>query len=110
MNSLPFFGRLSGRNSSNSVSFHKRERASFFFRRGKEVQYLKAGAKFRRLRDKSTEETAKVLSVSTDGFGIPHVRYEIEIGKLGAQTRFKDGPRVLALQSFIGAYREMVTR
>lgn len=110
MNSLPLSGLLSGRNSSKTVQFRERERASLFFRRGKEVQYIKAGSKFRRLRDSSTEETAKVLSVATDSFGIPHIRYEIEISKLGAQSRFKDGPRVLALKSFIGAYRELVSR
>ena len=108
MEPLRLNGRLSGRRSSSSVAFQERERASLFFKRGKSVQYLKAGSIFRRRRDDATEETAKVLSVSTDSLGIPHVRYEIEIGRRGAQTRFRDGPRVLALQSFIGAYRDPV--
>ena len=108
MGLLSISGRLSGRKSSSIVGFRERERSSLFYKDAGAVQFLKAGSTFRRRRDDATEETAKVLSVSTDSFGIPHVRYEIEIRKNGAQAQFRDGPRVLALRSFIGAFRERV--
>ncbi|MDJ0683368.1 MAG: hypothetical protein QNJ84_01570 [Alphaproteobacteria bacterium] len=108
MGLLSMNGRLSGRKSSAVVGFHERERSSLFYKDAGAVQFLKAGSTFRRRRDNATVETARVLSVATDSFGIPHVRYEIEIRKNGAHAQFRDGPRVLALRSFIGAYRERV--
>ena len=62
------------------------------------------GALFRRERPDRMIETARVITVSDDGMGIPHVRYELEIGKKKATTSVKAGSRALALETFIRTY------
>lgn len=79
-----------------------------FFRRVKDLQQVKEGAVFRRLRSDRTVETAHVLSVAQDTFGIPHVRYELSIEKPLSADRMVEGPRVLALSAFSETYRECV--
>jgi hypothetical protein len=50
-------------------------------------------------------ETAKVLSVSPDSFGIPHVRYNVSFQRRtrGVTT---EGQRVLSLRTFAERYTE----
>jgi len=52
-------------------------------------------------------ETAKVLAVRSDSFGIPHVTYQVRIRR--ANHDVQDGPRMLALKSFIKRYTEHYT-
>ena len=73
-------------------------------RRRKLQDLVTAGALFRRERPDQMIETARVITVSDDGMGIPHVRYELEIGKRRSATQFKAGTRALALDTFIGTY------
>lgn len=80
-----------------------------FFRRINDQDIVKAGATFRRERADHTVETAKVLSVDSDSFGIPHVRYELVFEKPSMSARIVDGPRVLALEAFADAYPECVS-
>lgn len=80
-----------------------------FFRRIDIQEIVKAGATFRRERPDHTVETAKVLSVASDTFGIPHVRYELVFEKPSMCSRIVDGPRVLALSTFADTYRECIS-
>ncbi len=48
-------------------------------------------------------ETATVLAVDDDSFGIPHVRYQVSIGRSDHHV-FEEGPRVLALSCFAEHY------
>lgn len=80
-----------------------------FFRRFNDQDVVKAGATFRRERPDHTVETAKVISVDPDSFGIPHVRYELVFEKPSMPSRIVDGPRVLALEAFADTYRECVS-
>jgi hypothetical protein len=52
---------------------------STFFKRGDRLEYVKPGAKCRHVHADRTVETASVLGVYADGFGIPHVRYKVVI-------------------------------
>lgn len=79
-----------------------------FFKRGRKLEYVKAGALFRRERTDHMIETAKVLSVSADTFGIPHVRYEVKMEKKCMAYSETHGPRVLALASFTDMYNERI--
>lgn len=52
------------------------------------------------------EEKAEVLSISKDGSGIPHVKFQLEV-KRGCSTPSVE-QRTLALDSFRARYREKV--
>jgi hypothetical protein len=81
-----------------------RELRSMFFRRGGSLEYITAGSSFRRIRPDMIE-TAKVLSVATDSFGIPHVRFQVCFTR-PAQRPMTDGPRILSLKTFAERYTE----
>ncbi len=103
MHSLHF----SGTSHAEYLEVNGRKRASMFFRRGKGMEFIKAGSSFRRVHPDRSVETARVLSVASDSFGIPHVRYEVVFER--AQRTVVDGPRILALSTFTDTYRERVT-
>jgi hypothetical protein len=97
---------LSGRTQAAFVGFRGSERASTFFRRGRYMEYIRRGMKFRRIKSDNSIETAEVLSVVLDGLSIPHVRYEINLERPNKIATFRDGPRILALSAFTKTYRE----
>ena len=53
-------------------------------------------------------ETATVLDIHDDSFGIPHVKYKVTIGR-SDRSLYWDCKRVLALQSFAELYDEMIS-
>lgn len=79
-----------------------------FFKREGWGDSIEAGSKFRRVRRDHTIETARVLSVRSDGLGIPHVRYELAFEIPRACERYVDSQRVLALSAFARRYGERV--
>ena len=102
---------LSGNNHADFLTSRGAERTSMFFKRKNNknnVEYIKSGSIFRRVRSDKTIETAKILSVVSDSFNIPHVRYDLEFRKPFASVDFCTGPRVLALATFIDIYKERV--
>jgi len=76
-----------------------------FFKRGSSLEYITAGSTFRRT-EAHVVETAEVLSVSTDSFGIPHVRYNVSFQRPARTATHHEGQRVLALKSFAERYTE----
>ena len=58
-----------------------------------------------RIRKQHPEVKVVVLSVSTDSFGIPHVRYNVSFQR-PARPATSEGQRVLALKSFAERYTE----
>ncbi|HEY4134476.1 MAG TPA: hypothetical protein VGO34_04620 [Alphaproteobacteria bacterium] len=56
-----------------------------------------------------TVETAQVLSLYKDTFGIPHVRYQVMFGRIDGVPHH-DGPRMLSVDAFIQQYRERIAR
>ena len=81
-----------------------RELRSMFFKRGGSLEYITAGSTFRRT-DAHVVETAEVLSVSSDPYGSPHVRYKVRFQR-PARPATNEGQRVLALRSFAERYTE----
>ncbi len=78
-----------------------------WFKRGDLESKIEPGAIFRRqAEEKNLVETASVLKVKADAFGIPHVHYNI-VYKRPHET-IADGPRVLAMESFRKRYRERI--
>ena len=82
-----------------------RELCSMFFRRGDSLEYIKAGSAFRKTHPDRMIETAEVLSVATDSFGIPHVRFQVRFQRPARDAQV-EGPRMLALKTFAERYTE----
>ncbi|HYB09976.1 MAG TPA: hypothetical protein VEJ16_09920 [Alphaproteobacteria bacterium] len=62
-------------------------------------EFVKVGASFRRVMTDLTVETAEVLDLFSDAYGIPHVRYELSIARPGRAV-YVTGPRTIALRAF----------
>lgn len=63
------------------------------------------GALFQKEHSHNLVETARVLSVSDDQFGIPHVKYEVKFERPTERGNNFEGPRVLALSVFAHSYQ-----
>jgi hypothetical protein len=77
---------------------------SFFVKRGTEVEYVKAGDRFRQHHDGRTSETAVVVSIGLDRQNIPHVRYRVRFQR--GTSQLEGGARTMALKPFLRAYSE----
>ena len=76
-----------------------------WFKRSDHDAKIEPGAIFQRqAEEKNLVETASVLKVKADPYGIPHVHYNIVYQR--PYETIADGPRVLALESFRKRYRE----
>jgi hypothetical protein len=65
------------------------------------------GASFRRACRYDMVETARVISVSPDSVGIPHVKFSLRItGPRGVS----EDQRTLSLESFQSLYRERIAK
>ena len=80
---------------------------SMFFKRGKKLEYVRAGSTFRKVHDDTMVETATILSVAVDSFGIPHVQFQVTFRRPN-RNFFDGGARMLALKSFAKHYTERV--
>jgi hypothetical protein len=99
-----------GESKGHELAEHDNGRSlsSFFLKRGRNLDDVRAGSSFQRVHRDRMVETAQVLSVGTDTNGIPHVRFQ-ESFRRPNQSRFDGGGRMLALQSFADQYCEFVS-
>jgi hypothetical protein len=67
---------------------------------------LSQGASFRRSRGSDVVETARIIAVTADPLGIPHVRFSLRIAGAG---EIAEEQRTLALASFTTLYREPIS-
>ncbi len=72
-------------------------------RKGSSTESVRTGGVYRVACGGNLVETATVLAVDDDSFGIPHVRYQVSIGRSDNHV-FEKGPRVLALSCFAEHY------
>ena len=79
--------------------------ASMFFKRGNVLEYIRPGSTFYTVHPDKMVETAQVLSVGTDSFGIPHVRFQVSFRRPD-RSLFDGGARMLALKTFADRYTE----
>ena len=96
---------LKGRSQAAYVGFRGRERSSTFIKRGRDMEYIRRGMSFHRIKPDKSIETAKILSVVMDGLKIPHVHYELNLRRPSRSAAFKVGPKTLSLASFTDTYR-----
>ena len=85
-----------------------RSLSSFFFNRGRILEYVRAGSTFQLVHQDKMVETAQVLSVGTDSYGIPHVSFQVSFRRPDG-NKCDGGARMLALKSFADQYRERVS-
>lgn len=80
-----------------------------FWRNNKDDQSKSVyeGGLFQRKHHHNMLETARVLSVGEDQFGIPHVKYEVKFESSQERGRAFEGPRVLALAVFADNYHNV---
>ena len=64
------------------------------------------GTTFQRIHADALIETARVLSVSRDSYGIPHVKFQVSFRRPNRST-FDEANRMLALKAFADRYKEM---
>ncbi len=69
---------------------------------------LRAGATFARMTETQVTETARILSVAEDEWGIPHVRYDSRLHS--ANRTLEQGQRTLALPSFLQRFESVPRR
>ena len=77
-----------------------------FWREAKtnDIEKVCEGALFQKTHSNNLIETARILSVSNDQFGIPHVKYEVKFERPTDRGNNFEGPRVLALSVFADSY------
>jgi hypothetical protein len=82
---------------------------SVFCLRGDKLEYIRAGSAFRRVRLDRMTETAEISSVYADPSGIPHVRFDV-VFENPDRAVVREGPRILAVKTFIATFSERVAR
>lgn len=82
-------------------------RSMLFRRGGRDPEDVQPGSTFQRIHADDLIETAKVLSVAEDTYGIPHVKFLVSFRRPNRST-FDEGNRMLALKSFADRYKERV--
>ena len=70
---------------------------------------IEKGCVYRRVRMGRMVETAKVINLYKDSFGIPHVRYQIVFGHIDG-VYHDDAQRMLSVDAFIQQYGEYIVR
>ena len=61
---------------------------------------------FQRIHADALIETARVLSVSRDSYGIPHVKFQVSFRRPNRST-FDEANRMHALQAFADRFKDM---
>ena len=72
-----------------------------------EAPFIAPGEVYRRVRANNLVETARVLAVTTDNVGIPHVRVDIRVDG-PHYARISQGQRLLSLTAFAADFTERV--
>lgn len=80
----------------------------FIMRRGKKLEYVRAGAAYHRANAGNVDETVSVTAVAVDSFGIPHVRFTVSFCRPDGK-QFDGGVRMLALKAFAEQYQDRVS-
>ena len=80
---------------------------SMLFRRGNDADDVQPGSTYQRVHADNLIETAKVLSIAEDPYGIPHVKFLVSFRRPNRNT-FDEGNRMLALKTFADRYKERV--
>jgi len=81
--------------------------SNWFVRKSANGHPLEPGSIFRNVRSGNLVETARVLSITKDGVGIPHVRFDKTLDCPG-KPRLVEARRILCLAAFTQQFPERV--
>ena len=98
--------KLRGKTRAESLAVRGHERTSLFIKRGRKIEFVKSGSIFSRKHNDRSVETARIISMRTDTFGIAHVSYEVSIARRHIAGSYFEGPRTLALAAFAATYSD----
>ena len=98
--------KLRGKTRAHLLAGKRREPVSLFMKRGRKVEFVKSGSLFHCTKADKSIETARIIGMRTDAFGIAHVRYEVRIARQHIVASYFEGPRTLALKAFADRYSE----
>ena len=98
--------KLRGKTRAELLAVRGDERTSFFMKRGRKIVFVKSGSMFSRKHNDSSVETARIIGMQTDTFGIAHVRYEVSIARRHIAGSYFEGPRTLAVAAFADTYTD----
>ena len=98
--------KLRGKTRAQLLDGKRRESVSLFMIRGRKAEFVKSGSLFHRTKADNSIETARIIGMRTDAFGIAHVRYEVSIARRHIAASYFEGPKTLALEAFADTYSE----
>ena len=98
--------KLRGRTRAQSLDGVRRESVSLFMKRGRKIAFVKSGSLFHFTKADKSIETARVIGMRKDAFGIAHVQYEVRIARQHIAATYFEGPRTLALKAFVDKYSD----
>ena len=101
---------LAGKSKAKYLDLNKR-RPSIIIRRhrknGRKVfDYIRIGSTFNRTRGDKAVEYVHITGLSTDSFGIPHIRYDAHSRSAFATSKNYDGSKMLSLPAFINMFQQ----
>ncbi len=101
---------LKGKTQAKYLDPNKR-RPSIIIKRhlknGKEIfDYIRIGSSFSRTRSDKAIEYVNVTGLSTDSFGIPHIRYDAHSRSAFTTSKNYDGSKMLSLPAFIKMFHK----
>ena len=96
--------KLRGKTRAAFLNPDRRLSTSMFMKRDRKLEFVKSGTLFYRPKANNSVETARVLGMQSDAFGITHIRYEVSIMRRHLASSYFEGPRTLALKAFTEKY------
>ncbi|MCH9851996.1 MAG: hypothetical protein K0U45_00665 [Alphaproteobacteria bacterium] len=99
---------LTGKSKAKYLDLNKR-RPSIIIKRhrknGRKIfDYIRIGSTFNRTRGDKAVEYVHITGLSTDSFGIPHIRYDAHSRATFATSKNYDGSKMLSLPAFINMF------
>jgi len=98
---------LIGLSSVNNLVLRRPVMTFFKWGKGEAPTTVQPGNRFCRRRRDQVTETATVVALRPDPFGIPHVHFNLAFEQ-PSHGSINEGLRVLALRTFVDAYPERV--
>ncbi len=90
---------LNKRRSSIIIKRHRKDGTETF-------DYIRIGSSFSRMRTDKAVEYVSITGLSTDSFGIPHIRYDAHSRASFATYNNYDGSKMLSLPAFIKSFHK----
>ncbi len=106
---MPYLS-LSGTSKAKYLDLNKRRPSIIIKRQRKNglkiFDYIRIGSTFNRTRGDKAVEYVNITGLSTDSFGIPHIRYDAHSRAAFTTSKNYDGSKMLSLPAFINMFQQ----